>query len=97
MCASELHRDLYSIGAAAQDADPARAAAAKLGSSGYPQLRNVRCDFSEGVLSLSGTVPSFHLKQVAQELVSRTHGRTEIRNKLLVTSYRGQADASAAG
>lgn len=97
MCASESHREGYLIRPAAQDADPTCAATAKLCSSGYPHLRSVCCDCYEGVLWLSGTVPSFYMKQMAQELVSQTPGVSAVRNQLLVTSFDRRAGTSVAG
>ncbi len=48
--------------------DPASLVAARLRRSGYPYLRGVKCEVREGVAVLSGTVPTFHLKQMAQAL-----------------------------
>lgn len=41
----------------------------RLRESPYRELRDVSCDFHEGVLTLQGRVPSFFLKQVAQSIV----------------------------
>jgi osmotically-inducible protein OsmY len=56
----------------------------RLRNSGYHALRLVSCDFHEGVLTLRGQVPSFYLKQVAQELIRRLDGAEEINNRLEV-------------
>lgn len=39
----------------------------RLIDSHYFPLRSVACRFEDGVLTLQGRVPSFYLKQVAQE------------------------------
>jgi hypothetical protein len=54
------------------ESDPASLVAARL-RSGYPFLWSVSCEFSEGILTLAGTVPTFHLKQVAPELAAHPH------------------------
>ncbi len=75
------------------ETDPAELVAARLRRSGYPPLWDVSCEFSEGTLTLSGTVPSFHLKQVAQELAAHTLGVRQVENGLYVktTARRAQA------
>jgi hypothetical protein len=60
--------------------------AARLRRSGHPFLWGVVCTYSEGVVVLSGAVPTFYLKQLAQELASRTPLVTEVRNCLLVNT-----------
>jgi hypothetical protein len=52
--------------------------------SGYLELRNVSCDFHEGVLTLRGRVPSYHLKQLAQAIVCELEGILELNNQLEV-------------
>ena len=77
--------------------DPANLVAARLRRSGYPFLRSVKCEVRDGIAVLSGTVPTFHLKQVAQELSSHTPGVRQIENRLHVTSstYRARRSAAA--
>ena len=48
-----------------------RAAERALQRSGYLSVRNVRCCYSDGVLTLRGRLPSFFLKQMAQCAVAR--------------------------
>ena len=48
----------------------------------YHCLKQVACDFHEGVLTLRGRVPSFYLKQIAQELVANLVGVEVLRNHL---------------
>jgi osmotically-inducible protein OsmY len=52
--------------------------------SGYYELREVSCDFHEGVLTLRGCVASYYLKQLAQSLALHLDGVEEINNKLEV-------------
>ena len=42
---------------------------AELQRSCYPAVREVRCQFDQGVLTLQGRVASYHEKQVAQTLI----------------------------
>lgn len=53
-------------------------------NSQYRAIRGVCCCFDSGVLTLSGSVPNYHCKQIAQEVVRRVSGTTEIRNSLQV-------------
>jgi hypothetical protein len=47
-----------------------------LSQSSYRALHEVRCDYSQGVLTLHGRVPSYYLKQLAQEMAKRVaHGK----------------------
>jgi osmotically-inducible protein OsmY len=61
-------------------------AQSRLHNSGYHELCLVSCDFHEGVLTLRGQVPSFYLKQVAQELIRRLNGAEEVNNRLEVSA-----------
>ncbi len=65
--------------------DAASLVAARLRRSPYPLLRDVKCESRDGITVLSGTVPSFHLKQLAQALALHTPGVREIENRLHVT------------
>ncbi len=62
------------------------AAEAKLRHADYWPLRRIRCEYHEGVLTLRGEVPSYHLKQVAQTLVASLNGILEVNNRLEVSS-----------
>lgn len=66
--------------------DPASLVAARLRRSGYPFLRSIKCEVCGGVTVLSGEVPTFHLKQLAQALASHTPGVQQIENRLRITS-----------
>ena len=64
--------------------DSASAVSARLRRSGYPYLGGVKCETDGGVTVLRGTVPSFHLKQLAQELAIHTPGVHKVENRLHV-------------
>ncbi|MEM9185874.1 MAG: BON domain-containing protein [Planctomycetota bacterium] len=51
--------------------------------------RSVSCDFEDGVLKLSGKVPTFYLKQTAQALLQGIDGVSRVENSLLVVSPYG--------
>ena len=59
-------------------------ARSRLRKSGYRELHFVSCEFHEGVLTLRGHVSSFHLKQLAQELIRHLDGAEEVNNRLEV-------------
>jgi len=76
--------------------DPASMVAGRLRRSGYPFLRAIRCEVHDGVTVLSGTVPTFHLKQLAQALASHTPGVRQIENRLHVTNSTYRTGRSTA-
>ena len=53
--------------------------------NGHLCQQNVSCDFREGVLVIRGVVPSYYLKQVAQEVVASLAEVVRIDNQLSVT------------
>lgn len=53
-------------------------------ASPYLDLRHVQCHVEDGVLSITGRVPSFYLKQVAQTAVSKIDGVERVENCLEV-------------
>jgi osmotically-inducible protein OsmY len=55
-----------------------------LRSNSYLALKNVSCEYNEGVLTLRGCLPSYYLKQVAQTAVARVDGVQHIRNEIEV-------------
>ena len=68
----------------------------------YPALRQVNCCFDGGVLVLTGGVPTFYMKQMAQTLLCRLEHVEVLDNRLVVSSGRGmdsilkeRTDASA--
>ena len=62
----------------------ARAARERLAHSSYPALRALRVSFHEGVLTLRGRVPSYHMRQVAWKLVGELPGVEEFVDRLEV-------------
>jgi hypothetical protein len=50
----------------------------------YLALKNVSCDCPDGVLVLRGCVPTYHLKQVAQEAVAHLEGVRAVDNQIVV-------------
>ncbi|MGD9723166.1 MAG: BON domain-containing protein [Pirellulales bacterium] len=61
------------------------AATAALGASKYSALRQLRCTVSDGVVEISGTVPSFYLKQLAQAAVMQLGNVDSVRNLVTVS------------
>ncbi len=70
--------------------DVAEAARGHLQRSCYRQLRQVICHFHEGMLILRGQLPSYYLKQLAQELaqeaVMELEGVEDVINHIEVKS-----------
>jgi hypothetical protein len=71
-----------------QDGDPdvllLLTATRVLRASGYGHVRDLRCAVAAGVVTLSGIVPSYYLKQVAQEAVLRLDHVREVKNRVNV-------------
>jgi osmotically-inducible protein OsmY len=63
----------------------------RLRGNSYLALKNISCEFEDGVLTLRGCVPSYYLKQVAQETVAPVEGAARIVNLIAVvaTGLRG--------
>jgi osmotically-inducible protein OsmY len=59
----------------------------RLQRSGYGGLSRVCCEFQSesGVLHLRGAVPSYYLKQVAQELAADLEGVRLVNNQINVS------------
>jgi osmotically-inducible protein OsmY len=68
----------------------AHAAEQRLWRSGYLALRNVSCRACDGVVSLHGCLPSYYLKQVAQELASGVEGARLVINRIEVLAPAGR-------
>jgi hypothetical protein len=63
----------------------------RLRSNPYLALKNVSCEWGAGedqesVLVLSGCLPSYYLKQVAQTVVAQVEGVRRIDNRIQVVS-----------
>ena len=51
----------------------------------YPPLKKLSCDYRDGVLVLRGCLPSYYLKQMAQEVVAhQVQGVGRIDNQIQV-------------
>jgi hypothetical protein len=57
-------------------------ARARLRQSSYIELHDVGCEFSGGILTLCGRVPSYHMKQLAQSCVADVPGVVEVHNRV---------------
>ncbi len=65
----------------------------------HPHFRGrgkwIRCDCCEGAIRLSGRVPSYYLKQLAQEVVRKVPRVTLVENQIVVTSPYGKVASDA--
>ena len=66
--------------------DLAEWAETRLRSNSYLALKNISCAFDEGVLTLRGCVPSYYLKQIAQETLASLEGLAQIDNQIDVVA-----------
>jgi hypothetical protein len=55
-----------------------------LRSNPYLALKNISCDLLDGVLVLRGCLPTYYLKQIAQEVVGHLEGVKRIENQIQV-------------
>lgn len=62
------------------------AAATALAASKYGPLRKLDCRVSAGVVEITGSVPSFYLKQLAQAAVLQLYPSSVIRNLVRVSA-----------
>lgn len=63
-------------------------AEARLRQTSHRSIQQVRCEFSDGVLTLFGQLPSFYQKQLAQEAVVDLEGVQQVLNQIeVVGSY----------
>ncbi|HEY1786005.1 MAG TPA: BON domain-containing protein, partial [Pirellulales bacterium] len=56
----------------------------RLKASPYESVRQLRCEFDAGVLTLRGSVASFFHKQIAQQSVAGLEGVDSISNQVEV-------------
>jgi osmotically-inducible protein OsmY len=61
-------------------------AESELRRNAYVALKNIGCDYRDGVLVLSGCLPTYYLKQLAQEAVARIDGIERVDNRIEVIS-----------
>ena len=64
---------------------PAEAAHQIFVESPYHPLRRLKCRYAEGELTIAGRVPSYFLKQLAQNVVKQLDGVERIRNIIEVS------------
>src|SRR5437588_10080503 len=58
----------------------------RLRGNSYLALKNISCEFHDGVLTLRGCLPSYYLKQVAQETVALVAGVEQVVNQIAVVA-----------
>ena len=76
----------------------AEAARDCLQRSAYFPIRSVSCECHQGVLFLRGPLPTFYLKQIAQEAVARVEGVSQVVNETVVDALApGDAGNIATG
>lgn len=56
----------------------------RLRESGYGALRGVSCLAAHEMLVLEGRLPSYYLKQVAQEIAMKVGGKRRVVNRITV-------------
>ncbi|HZY87769.1 MAG TPA: BON domain-containing protein [Gemmataceae bacterium] len=66
--------------------DVADQARALLLRNPYLALKNVTCEYSAGVLTLRGYLPSYYLKQIAQTIVANLEGVGRLVNAIEVVA-----------
>lgn len=64
-----------------------RRAQDRLADQPYAKLREVSCCYDNGVLTLVGRLPSFYLKQLAQEAVGGLDGIRQVVNRIEVPAW----------
>jgi len=52
----------------------------------YLALRRISCDFSDGLVTLRGCLPSYFLKQMAQTAIAEADGVERIDNRIEVVA-----------
>jgi len=62
--------------------------------SGYQALQGVTCEFHEGTARIRGHLPTFYLKQMAQELVCAVVGVRSVVNQIEVSPRRAPDKAA---
>ena len=58
----------------------------RLRSNPYLALKNISCDLLDGVLVLRGCLPTYYLKQIAQEAVAHLKGVERLDNQIQVVT-----------
>ena len=65
--------------------------------SGYTPLRRLRCEVTDAVVILTGVVPSYYLKQMAQTIIQRLEGVQSVMNLVEVREADHESPAQHAG
>lgn len=87
---------ICSVAAETFDATLQARVAERLRANTYSALRSIQCTVENMVVVLSGRVPSYFLKQVAQSLAARAAPEARIVNRITVTAaYRLPSPYSA--
>ena len=63
-----------------------------LQTASYAPVRDVACDYNDGVLVLHGQVPTFFQKQLAQEAVLHLEGIAKVVNEVEVVGSQTDGD-----
>lgn len=61
---------------------------ARLFRSGYLALRGISCELHDGIARLRGHLPTYYLKQIAQEIVGEVVGVRSVVNQIEVGPRR---------
>jgi osmotically-inducible protein OsmY len=56
----------------------------QLRGNSYLALKNLSCEYRDGALVLRGLLPTYYLKQLAQEAVAHVEGVARIENQIQV-------------
>lgn len=75
------------LSAPERDANVESEAQDLLARSNYLALRRLRCEFHDGSLILSGRVPTYYLKQVAQTIVRQLPAVRQVENRVDVAEF----------
>jgi hypothetical protein len=67
-----------------EDAAEDSPAVTSLCESPYPDIRRVHCYLRDGIARLEGRLPTYHQKQLAQEIVRRAVGVHSVVNHIVV-------------
>jgi osmotically-inducible protein OsmY len=67
----------------------------RLRRSTYSPIRNLHCEFHDGVLTLRGRLSSYFLKQVAQSLVVHMEGVEKVQNRVEVAYPNHRPDVAS--
>ncbi len=71
-----------------------KAVISRLGTSGYPALGDLKCEVLGGGVVVSGAVPSFFLKQMAQTVILQLGNVKGVKNQLEVGKGPGHENPS---